>query len=197
MMRGQPGSEINSELRDTEGLLWAGKPRQGIVFRSFDAVLIPFGVMWTGLTVFGVLRTVIAGLMSGRSLLFALWSVPFLFVGFHLMLGRFIMDAKRRQRTFYAVTNQRVIIISGLLSRQVKSLTLRTVGDLSLSEKRDKSGTIVFGSGYPMCWTWLWQAFPLWGGAGHPPPAFEMIEDARDVYELLIQSRSTTPVSQS
>ena len=148
--------------------------------RPFDVFVIPFSLMWTGFVVFWVYKVI----TSGAPLFFMLWGVPFMLFGLYLLFGRFIIDAKRRERTFYGVTDQRIIIISRWLSRRVETLTLRTLSDLSLREKRDKSGTITFGPSHPMSWMWYWCSFPPCCGMGHPT-AFEMIENAKDVYNLI------------
>ena len=99
---------------------------------------------------------------------------------------------KRRSKTFYGVTTQRAIIVSGIFSRNVKSLELSSLGGLSLSEQRDRSGTITLG---PPSGLYAWAAGlagPSWPGAArYLPPAFEMIENARQVHEQIrsIQAR--------
>jgi len=75
---------------------------------------------------------------------FKLWGIPFVLVGLYIVVGRFFVDARTRGRTFYGVTSERIIIISGVFSRQTKSLQLRTLSDISLTERADGSGTITF-----------------------------------------------------
>ncbi len=90
------------------------------------------------------------------------WGIPFVLVGLYIVLGRFIVDAMNRAKTFYGVTNERIIIITGLFFREVKSLNLRTLTDVSLSERGDGSGTITFGALYPMG---RWMPGGSWPGA--------------------------------
>jgi hypothetical protein len=59
--------------------------------------------------------------------IFALWGIPLVLVGLYLIVGRFFVDALQRARTYCALTNERAIIVSGLLGQKVKSLPLRTV----------------------------------------------------------------------
>ena len=99
------------------------------------------------------------------------------------------MDARSRAKTFYGVTNERVIIISGLFSKQVKSLNLRTLMDVSLSERSDGSGTISFGPSYPTG-RWVPSGWP--GASRYAPPAFEMIDEAKSVYETIRQAQKVT-----
>ncbi len=104
----------------------------------------------------------------------------------YIVFGRFIVDARSRDRTFYGVTSERVIIVDGLFSRQTKSISLRTLGDISLTERADGSGTITFGRAHPMAYR-----LPAgWPGAGrYAAPAFEMLDRAKDVYEFIRQTQ--------
>jgi hypothetical protein len=89
---------------------------------------------------------------------FALWGIPFVLIGLYLIVGRFVVDMMQREKTFYGLTNQRVVIISGLFSRTVKSLSLRNLAEVSLSVS--------------------WPGLPS-------TPAFELIPRPRDLYETL------------
>ena len=154
-----------------ERQLWVGAPRRGIVFRAADVFIIPFSILWAGFAVFwevSVLRTPAPGP-------FALFGVPFVLIGLYITVGRFLVDAWRRGRTAYVLSSERVIIQSG---GSVKSLALRTLTDVTLTERRDGSGTITFGAvAFPMAM----YAGTAWPGVPQPP-AFEMIPDARQVY---------------
>lgn len=113
-----------------------------------------------------------------------LWAIPINVVVFYVVLGRFILDARARAKTFYGITNERIIIIKGRFSREVKSLSLRTLADVSLSERGDGSGSIAFGPLHPMGY---WAR-----GSRYDPPAFDMIEQARSVYEIIRQAQAST-----
>ena len=43
---------IGNHLGQDEKLLWSGKPRSGIVFRTCDIFMIPFSLMWGGFAIF-------------------------------------------------------------------------------------------------------------------------------------------------
>jgi hypothetical protein len=113
---------------------------------------------------------------------FPFFGIPFVAIGLYLIFGRFFVDSRIRARTYYGVTNERIIIITGLVSQQIKSLQLRTLTDVSLTQRSDGSGTIAFGQ--PL------TAFATtgggWPGGGRfAPPAFEMIERAKEVYDTI------------
>ena len=180
---------IRSELSSGEKLLWSGQPPGGLRLRPADALMIPFSLLWAGFAVsweFSVVRT-------GAPFFFRLWGIPFVLVGVYVVAGRFFVDAYARTRTFYALTNQRIIILSGLSGRQVKSLPLRALDDLSLTERADRSGTISFGSARG---PYGWMAGSGWPGMDkYQPPAFEMIENVRPVYDQIRAAQaSLSPV---
>ncbi|SRR5205823_3594326 len=168
-----------SQLARDEKLLWSGQPRGGLRLRPADALLIPFSLMWGGFAIFWETSV----LKQGAPGFFAVWGIPFVVVGVYLILGRFFVDAWQRSRTYYALTDQRAIIISGLATRQVKSLPLRTMSDITLSERADGSGSIALG---PSSGPYTWFATSGWPGGGtYRPPTFEMIDNVRRVHTML------------
>ena len=184
-MTESPETILARQLGAGETLLWSGRPRGGLRLRPQDAALIPFSLLWGGFSFFweaSVFRT-------GAPFFFKLWGVPFVCVGLYVIFGRFFVDAAMRARTTYGVTNERIVILSGLLSPETKSLSLRTLGDVSLSERGDRSGTITFGSGPAFAIFYPGGAWP--GSRRNMPPAFEMIEHAKEVYDIVRQAQKT------
>ncbi len=160
-----------------ERQLWAGAPGQGVRLRASDLFMIPFSLMWGGFAVFwetSVLR-------GGGPSFFSLFGVPFVAMGLYITVGRFLVDARRRARTSYFVTSNRVVIIGGTFTPATKSLLLSTLSDVSMTERPDASGTISFGTVNPM--------MAMYGGMSWPGvpqvPSFEMIPDVRSVYRII------------
>jgi len=172
---------IQRELSSSEKLLWWGQPRQGVVVRGSDAFTIPFSLLWCGFAVFweaSVLRA------PGTPAFFVLWGLPFVLVGVYFVAGRFFVEARRRANTYYAVTSERVIIVSGVFARTVKSLSLGTLTDLSLSEAKSGEGSITFGAQHPMAARF--GGMRGWPGAEQNlGPRFDLILDAKSVYETI------------
>jgi Bacterial PH domain len=178
----QTESRIAREIGAGERLLWSGRPRQGLMLRPADALLIPFSLLWGGFAFFWE-GTVIA---TKAPFFFKLWGIPFVLIGLYLIVGRFFADAKQRQRTAYAITSERIIIISGLFKETVTSLNLKTLSDISLSEKPDGTGTVSLGPSS----SYTWVSSGGWpGGRQNVPPAFEGIPNARSVYETIRQAQ--------
>lgn len=175
---------IEFPLERGERLLWAGTPRQGIVFRASDLFQVPFSLLWAGFASFWNWSVWV----SDAPILFRLFGLPFLVVGAYVSVGRFWVDARRRARTTYGVTDRRVIIASGVVASALKSLDLQTLSDITLTERADGSGTITFGAGNML--TGMYAGTP-WPGMTQPP-AFELIPDARRVYAIVRDAQTAS-----
>lgn len=175
----EASSSIQTYLTPNETLLWSGQPRKGLALRPTDALLIPFSLMWGGFAFFWEASVII----SDAPFFFKLWGIPFVLVGFYLIVGRFFVDAQQRGKTYYGLTNERVVIVSGLINQQVKSLNLRTLGDISMSQKADGSGTITFGTTGPFNWGNAGFTWP--GNRTQTVPCFEMIPQVKQVYDSI------------
>jgi hypothetical protein len=174
---------LERELSAGEKLLWSGQPLGGIRLRKQDTILIPFSLLWGGFAIFweaGVIH-------SNAPFFFRLWGIPFVLVGIYLIVGRFFMDSKIRSKTVYGVTNERILIVSGFFSRNFRSLNLKTLSEINLSEKSDGTGTITFGPNYPI----FQNPGAGWPGSNkYASPSFELIERARDVYDIIRRVQS-------
>jgi hypothetical protein len=173
-----PPPEITATLDRGERVIWSGQPRQGLAFRGIDAFAIPFALLWTSVPLVGA----VAGVMNPKGNAVALFpTIPFVLIGFYLLIGRFFVDAAQRRRTFYALTNERIVIVSGLTSRSVRSLALRSLEQVEVSERASGRGTIAFGR----------SAFGSFVIPGWPamrsylPPMFDMIPDVAAVAKLV------------
>jgi hypothetical protein len=177
-------TSLQFSLDRGERQLWSGVPRQGIVLRGADAFMIPFSILWGGFAIFWEFGATAAG----AGWFFTLWGIPFVLMGLYMMVGRFFVDARRRARTAYAVTSDRVIINSGLFSNTTKSLNLRTISDVTLQERSNGMGTITFGPVNPMMAMYANSSWP-----GVPQTSsFEMIPDARSVYNIIREAQTAS-----
>lgn len=176
---------LRVELGLGERLLWAGRPPSGLLLRPVDAFLIPFSVLWSAFIVYW--ETLVLSGVGPR--FFALWGLLFVAMGAYLLVGRFFMDAHARARTRYGVTDERVLIARGGISRRITSLPLRTLGDVAVDLRRDGSGTITFGTASAMQ---RWQG-TAWPGTGrYTLPSFERIPRAREVYNAIRRAQRGT-----
>jgi len=178
---------IRMELDPNEQLIWSGTPRQGPVLHASDAAAIPFGLVWTSIIAVIGYRSY----ARGDSLHELLWFAPFLLVAIHLLFGRFFVESLQRSKTYYGVTTKRVVIVSGLFNRQVTSLDLGDLDNITLSERSNQSGTIVFGPGKPTYGGLVFGSRT--SGAPLTSPSFDMIQGARKVYNQIRDAKARTP----
>jgi hypothetical protein len=119
---------------------------------------------------------------------FSLVNLLFILVGLYLLVGRFLIDIRRRSGTHYAVTGERILIVARGFQDTATSLPLATLADITLELKPGNAGTIVFGR----------DTIPFWanggfiGSRGQTAPRFELIPDARAVHELIRTAQRRT-----
>ncbi|MCH9652193.1 MAG: PH domain-containing protein [Deltaproteobacteria bacterium] len=181
-MKGNAEHETRRHLESGESLLWSGVPKQGIFLRASDSFMIPFSLLWGGFAFFWEYVVI----TKGASLLFVLFGVPFVLIGLYIIAGRFFVDAKMRANTYYALTDRRAIIVSGLFTQSTNSIPLRTLHDISLKERRDRTGTVILGRSNPLN--------DLYSGIQWPDmsqfrvPSFERIDNAKYVHDQILQA---------
>jgi hypothetical protein len=163
-------SELKEHLGSGEKLIWTGRPKQGVIFRISDIYLIPFSLLWLG----G------AAIATYKVILF----VPFLIMGLIAAVGRFFIDSYLRSNTHYALTNERIIIKSGIFDIGIKSINLKTIPEMEVKEKYDRSGTIIIGpkdSRYAAGWFM----------GSNSTTSLDMIQDAKLVYNKIVEIQKT------
>lgn len=171
-------NELRSNLSSGEKLIWTGKPKTGIMFRSSDAFLIPFSLLWCGFAIFWESNAI----QTEVDYFFILWGIPFVLIGLYFTVGRFFIDSKKRENTIYGITSDRIIIKTGIFSSEITSLNIRTLTDLTINQKGDNSGTITLG---PTDIRYSMMQGMEWPGIKQPL-RLEFIEDVKSVYDKII-----------
>lgn len=174
-------AELREYLESDEVLLWTGKPKKGLIFRLSDLYLIPFSIFFFGFSIVWI-----NGVTSMGSWIFGIFGVPFAIIGLILVFGRFLIDANYRANTVYGLTENRLIVKSGIFSKSIKSLNIRRLNVIELVENKDGTGNISIGAkdtyldmGSGMDWAS--------GDRANVKIEIERIENARKVYGHIIQ----------
>jgi len=147
------------ELMSGENLLWTGKPNPSVIFHSDDKIIIPFSLLVGGFAIFwelGVFGFWGAGPVTAErqpqgaeySIFKALWGVLFILIGQYLIWGRFLSDAWLKRRTYYAITNRRVLVIQEGWRRKTSWLSINTIP--TVKREGSRRGTIWFGKKLPL-----------------------------------------------
>jgi hypothetical protein len=170
--------DFAGRLLPREQVIWSAMPGQGLRFSARDWFLIPFSLLWGGFAVFWEI-TVFHTRAPG---FFRLWGVPFVAVGLYLIAGRFLVDAWLRGRTFYAVTDRRILILRVGPFGSLVALDRDRLPDMRLSEAADGRGTIRFGQ---PAGQWGRGGFAAWTPSLDPTPQFIAIEGVRSVFDRI------------
>lgn len=96
-------------LLSDEYVLWEGRPEKGNAFSGRDMALLPFSLIWLAFSLFWEF-TVIS---SGAPIMFGLFGAPFVLIGIYMLFGKSLSGPRLRKKTFYVITNKRIIIKRG------------------------------------------------------------------------------------
>lgn len=143
MDAGSTTDPIARHLLSGEKVQWSGRPDPSRRFTRADWYLVPFSVMWGGFAIFWEAMV----LRDGGPTFMALWGIPFVVLGLYFVVGRFAYKARQKRRTWYAITNQRTIIVqTGSNGDRVEAAFLKNVPSINQSIDRSDTGSIIFGN---------------------------------------------------
>jgi hypothetical protein len=168
------------ELLPRERILWTGQPIPYALLNKGDIFLIPFSFIWFGI----VLSSFRDMFKASSSMIFPSFLIPalFLIVGFYMSIGRFIYLYLVKKKTYYAITDQRVLVLTNLFGKNLQAVYIKDLQNITKSENSNGNGTIIFGnqnnnsnqnSGLSF--------FNSYNGVN--VPTFSNIKDVKQVYE--------------
>lgn len=150
MNPGDAQLRAQSELQSGETLVWTGTadPSRAAI-TSLPAMI--FGIPVAGFAIFWISQAYRATNGMARSAhndfargfqVFPVFGIPFVLIGVFVILTP-LWNFLKARNTVYAVTNQRVMVITGTTSRSVKSYTPADITSVEHRERPDGSGDIV------------------------------------------------------
>jgi len=120
-------------------------------------------------------------------ILLIIFSLVFTLVGLYLVFGIIIYNNYQKKRTYYAVTNQRVIVLINSFNKKVESKLISQIPVLNKTVKTDGSGTIQFdNTGYKSVGSDSYRIEAL---------SFDNIMDVDTVYRIISDLRSPHEVA--
>lgn len=102
-------AQLEPYLLEGESLLWWGRPDPTKHLGLSDIFLVPFSLLWGGFAFFWEIGV----LTSGAPAFFGVFGLAFVAMGVYMIFGRFIVKARRKRRTAYGLTDQRVLVAVG------------------------------------------------------------------------------------
>ena len=177
-------------LGEEEQLLWSGKPKTGLLFKQSDFFQAPFAAIWLYIVVTGFIVRQEGDLGSAIDPI----SILFVCVGLYLLIGRFIYEAIQRYYSYYALTNQRIMVNSGITSSELRSTWLNSIVGIKINERRSGEGSLTFETVGNLANNSVANLFSRKSTDQDGPLSFEKIAEVRQVYDLVtkLQSNANT-----
>ena len=166
---------IRREIAAGERVLWNQQALGGLRLEAGDLQKSGFGLLFFGFSLFWIYGAW-NDTSNAKAGLFPLFGLPFALIGLYLFVGHFFWSALCRRYTEYAVTNQRVIVSSGIFSRTTQSIEYLKIPILTMTEKSDGSGTIQFGET---------KSVSQGDGVSFVATKIDAVPEVRAVYDLL------------
>lgn len=191
----EAASAIQPELGSGEVVVWAGRPSLQRIFHKQDVFLIPFSLIWGGFAI--LWEAEVAGFWGqhgsqGMPLAFVLWGIPFVIISQYLIWGRFLYASWKKKRTFYAITNRRVLVVQNGWSRITASAYLDTLPALVKETAAGKTGSLRFAAS-ESSWLSLF-GWKIWDNMSiGTNPEFLDLEDVHTVYNIVSELRGNIP----
>lgn len=133
---------FKDDLLQGEKILWVGQPDSNIFFSSADIFMIPFSLLWACFAIFWEATV----FLTSTPLFFKLFGIPFVLIGLYFVFGRFIYKKMHKEKTYYAVTDKRVITLSNFYSKHIEAAFINSIPTMNKSVNRNGSGSIMFGN---------------------------------------------------
>ena len=126
-----------------EFILWKGKPSPKRPLSINELYLIPSSLLWFGVAAFWEVSAIILG----APYFFLIFGAVFVCIGLYLVFGRFLYATIMRKRTYYIITNKKIIRLRG---KRVDMLTTSTMPPAHTIIHKNGNGTIQFGMPDPI-----------------------------------------------
>ena len=183
-----PYAIIAPELAPQETVEWSGRPNPAVIFHQEDWFMIPFSLLWGGFAIFWLMgATNMWPIWTNRpdrtfQWFGLIWGTPFVLVGQYMIWGRFFHNRWKKNRTYYALTDRRALLIeAGLGSRKVSSAYFDNIAMIDKRVRQDGIGSISFGG--PVTGEFRPRNIPRF-------PSFEDIDNADSVYQIATRKQA-------
>lgn len=130
---------IRPYLVNNEYILWKGKPEKGNIFSRRDIITTLFGIAWLSFSLFWEFTV----LKSSGSIFFAFFGIPFVCIGIYLVLGKHLQTVLLRNKTFYVITNKKILVKRG---NRISMYDAKDLPPMDVEIHKNGNGTIYFYS---------------------------------------------------
>lgn len=185
--------KFQSELMVGEKIVWTGQPDSSVLFTKADILLIPAGALWWGLALFWEGSVLLFMPKDQVSSLFVfIFGLVFVLIGFYYAIGRFFYRKMKRKKTFYAVTDKRILILSEFWGKKnVQTAYISNLPSINKSVNTKGVGVLIFGDNSINQATYANSGLEMLGWGGKIAPIFYDIKDVDEVYKKVTSLKSS------
>jgi hypothetical protein len=185
---------FRDHLLEDERIVWSGRPDTGMHFTLLDLFIVPFSVLWGGFAIFWELSVLIPDAEKGNiDIESVLFGIPFVLIGVYLIFGRFIYKRWRKRRTYYAITDRRILSQYTTLGKHFLELDIKTVTDIDMHVWKDGKGYLVFNEGKSSFFSgdqfYRNTGMDIFSYHKHPLALYD-IPNANEVYKLIVDTKA-------
>lgn len=124
---------LKDVILDDENIIWEGKPKKSAFIINKGLIMFPFAMLWLAFDSIFILGFMQAEEKPMISIVFMIG-----FFALHLMpvwiwLGNVLTASKRWKNTRYVVTDKRILIQSGFIGIDFKTLYYKDINNVKLS----------------------------------------------------------------
>jgi len=145
---------LRREMMTGERILWRGQPNPHKLYAAFGLWL--FAIPWTVFALFWESMTLMmlwgggtktpAAITWSFGIVFPLFGLPFIVIGFYMLATPFKAIAKAK-RTIFALTDRRVLSVTAGKSRESASVMLDQMGPFKVKAGSDGYGSLAIQTG--------------------------------------------------
>ena len=172
---------FQEELLSDEKIIWTGKPEESKLFSKFDIFLVPFSLLWGGFAIFWELTSI----TMGAPFFFSLFGLPFVLMGLYFIFGRFIYKRYKKRNIYYAVTNQRVLVVTKLRNKNIQASFIKNIPTINKYKNSLGLGSIRFGNSHFFTSMYGNMGMDFFGFDDKEVINFYDIEDVDRVYKIV------------
>lgn len=166
-------------LLKEEKILWSGKPNVNRLFSKKDAYSIFVGIGFIVSSLAWIVNGIryMSGLKVEKNIrpdqgsVFVLLGLLVTLLGIYQIIGKPIRRKRKKEKTLYAVTNKRLLILEVRSRERMISKYISQINKVDVITSENGIGTIEFGENYP-------------------DGEFSDINDVQSVYEIINDLRS-------
>lgn len=132
---------VNQYLTGDEYILWKGKPEKGGSFSPQNIGLLVFSIFWLGFSLFWES----AIFSSDAPFIMKLFGLPFIAIGVYLLYNSLFRSKALRNKTFYVVTNKKLIIKA---DSNIRMYNAADLPPMQIQMHKNGNGTILFRNAF-------------------------------------------------